>query len=280
VALTMQPEVLHGLMDKSELRGRGLLGRFLYAMPASLLGRRRTDVPPVPETIRHAYSITITRLLTLACDTDDPGQPVAHILQLAPMAGSRLQQFAAWLEPQLGPFGELGSMTDWAGKLVGAVARLTGILHMVEHADGAAPWEIAISLDSVERAIALGQYFLQHARAAYAEMGTDPVLADAKYVLEWSSRAGIQHFTKREAFEGTKGHFKRVAALEPSLKLLMEHGFIRQRHAAARPGPGRKPSPTYDVNPFYSQNSPKAQQAPTSCHTSLCRANLPCGDPG
>jgi hypothetical protein len=67
-------------MDKAELRGRGLLGRFLYAMPASLLGHRRTDIPPVPETIRHAYSITITPLLTLACDTDDPGQPVAHIL--------------------------------------------------------------------------------------------------------------------------------------------------------------------------------------------------------
>ena len=38
VALTMQPDVLARLMDTPGFRGRGLLGRFLYAMPPSLLG--------------------------------------------------------------------------------------------------------------------------------------------------------------------------------------------------------------------------------------------------
>jgi hypothetical protein len=45
VALTMQPDVLVRLMDTPGFRGRGLLGRFLYAMPPSLLGRRQPEAP-------------------------------------------------------------------------------------------------------------------------------------------------------------------------------------------------------------------------------------------
>jgi hypothetical protein len=169
------------------------------------------------------------------------------------------QQFEAWLEPRLGPFGELGSMTDWAGKLVGTVARLTGILHVAEHANLAAPWELAIGIDSVERAIRLGEYLIQHARATYAEMGADPVIADAKHLLTWIIRETKTHFTKRDAFEGTKGRFRRVEAMEPALRLLTEYSYIRQREPENRAGPGRKPSPTYDVNPFSAHNSPNPQ---------------------
>jgi hypothetical protein len=115
-----------------------------------------------------------------------------------------------------------------------------------------------ICKDSVERAIHLGRYLIAHARAAYAEMRADPVIADAQHLLAWMTRAEKQHFTKREAFEGTKGRFKRVEAMEPGLQLLIEHGFIRPRVPTERPGPGRKPSPTYDVNPCYAHNAQNA----------------------
>ena len=129
---------------------------------------------------------------------------------------------------------------------------------MAAHADAPAPWEIAISQDSVVRAIRLGEYLIPHARAAYAEMGADPVMAEAKHLLAWITREGKQRFTKRDAFEGTKGRFRRVEAMEPGLKLLMEHGFIRQCEPGQRLGPGRKPSPTYEVNP-YAHNARNSQ---------------------
>jgi hypothetical protein len=191
----------------------------------------------------------VLALLQLPSGTDATGKPVPRVLRLAPEGHSALQQFEAWVEPQLASCGDLGQMTDWAGKLVGAVARLTGIVHMVEYADTSAPWERPIRQDSVECAIALGHYLIQHARAAYAEMGADPVIADAKHILAWIRRTEYRHFTRRDAFEGTKGRFKRVEAMKPGLKLLMEHGFIRLRDTVERPGPGRKPSLTYDVNP-------------------------------
>jgi Protein of unknown function (DUF3987) len=227
----------------------------------SLLGRRRPEAPPVPEPVRHAYSHTVLQLLKLPFGTESTGQQLAHTLHLAPEARDMFQQFEAWLEPQLSPFGELGSMTDWAGKLAGAVARLTGILHVADHANVAAPWEMAIGIDNVQQAIRLGEYLIQHARATYAEMGSDPVIADAKYLLAWITREAKTHITKRDAFEGTKGRFRRVEAMEAALRLLTEHSYIRQREPENRAGPGRKPSPTYDVNPVSAYNSPNSQNA-------------------
>src|SRR5262249_23426688 len=144
--------------------------------------------PPVPETLRQAYHRTVLALLQLPAGTDATGKPVPHVLRLSPEGYSALQQFEAWIEPQLAPLGDLGQMTDWAGKLVGAVARITGIVHMVEYADTSAPWERPIRQDSVERAIALGHYLIQHARAAYAEMSADRVIADAKHLLAQGDR--------------------------------------------------------------------------------------------
>jgi hypothetical protein len=78
------------------------------------------------------------------------GEPIPHVLTLDSAARHRLQEFEAWVEPQLSEFGDLGRMTDWGGKLVGAVARITGLLHMAEHAATEAPWDIPVSEATVE----------------------------------------------------------------------------------------------------------------------------------
>jgi Protein of unknown function (DUF3987) len=54
-------------------------------------------------------------------------------------------------------------MTDWGGKVVGAVARMTGLLHMAEHAGAEAPWDIPVSEVTVEGAIRIGMYLIEHA---------------------------------------------------------------------------------------------------------------------
>ena len=102
-------------------------------------------------------------------------------------------------------------------------------------------------------------------------MGTDPIVEDAKHILKWIERKGIESFSKREAFEGTKGRFGKVSALEPALNVLVAQSFIREKESQERGGPGRKPSPRYEVNPLiangstldpYSQNSHYSQNNP------------------
>jgi hypothetical protein len=61
----------------------------------------------------------------------------------------------------------------------------------------------------------------------------------------------LDAFTKRDLFQVVKGRFKTAERLGRALSILEEHGHIRARFEPARPGPGRKPSPTFDVNPLW-----------------------------
>lgn len=47
LGLMVQPDVLHRIAGPSSFRGRGLLARFLYSVPPSKVGYRRTNQPPV-----------------------------------------------------------------------------------------------------------------------------------------------------------------------------------------------------------------------------------------
>src|SRR5215217_3590348 len=72
IGLAVQPEVLRGLASRPGFGGRGLLARFLYSLPASLVGRRQPGAPPVPEPVADRYALELQALAaTLAVPTDD-----------------------------------------------------------------------------------------------------------------------------------------------------------------------------------------------------------------
>jgi replicative DNA helicase len=249
VGFTVQPEVIRGLSQKEGFRGRGLLARFLYSIPESLVGHRDPNPPSVPDSVRALYYKNVRALLELSSKNDEFGQPTTHILTFSLSATVSLHSFASELEPKLLPLGELGSMADWGGKLVGAVVRIAGLFHIAGHAGESAPWEVPISSETVGRALSIGRYLIPHARAAYAEMGADPAIADAQHILSCIKRKEQSVITKRDIFEGTKGRFKRVNELEKPLSILIEHGYIGQQSTEDHHGPGRSPSPVFEVNP-------------------------------
>ena len=249
VGLTVQPEVIRGLAGKPGFRGRGLLGRFLYSLPASLLGHRDTNPPPVPGTLGDAYGANVSALLDIALKKDGDGEARPYELTLEANARGRLQEFEAWVEPQLSEFGELGGITDWAGKIVGAVGRIAGILHMASLA-GSRGWDYQISQEIVENAIQIGRYLIPHAKAAFAEMGADEFVGQARIILRWIEQNVPESFSKRDLHQALRGTFKRAEELERPLALLVSHGFIRNREEASS-GPGRRPSPVFDVNPLW-----------------------------
>jgi hypothetical protein len=249
LGLAVQPDVIHGLGQQPGFRGQGLLARFLYASPKSRVGHRDVDPPPVPDAVRAVYHAKMRSLLELPFGTDAHGTASEHVITLSLGAYEVLMAFSAWLEPQLADFGPLAHMADWAGKLAGGVVRVAGLLHVSDHAGGPAPWSIPIPESTMRRAITIGEYLIPHARAAFAEMGCDPAVADARYVLEWIRRGGVGSFTRRDCFEGTKSRFGVVENLRPALDLLEAHNYLRERLVLARAGRGRPPSPTYDVNP-------------------------------
>lgn len=251
VGLAVQPAVIRGLVTKDGFRGRGLLGRFLYSLPESMLGRRKVSVESVAEGVRASYEQNISKLLSIPVPEPDEDFPQCHVLVLDPAAERAFMTFQAWLEPKLAEFGELGQISDWAGKLSGAVARITGLLHMADYADWPEPWKEPVSKVSVDRAVALAHYLIPHARAAFVEMGTDETHDEAKLILRWIEERQVKLFSKRELFQGLKGTFKVVETLLAPLALLVSHGYIRPLQSVSTPGPGRKPSPVYEVNPIW-----------------------------
>jgi len=238
VALTVQQEVLRGLTDRPGFRGRGLLARFLYAMPRSPVGQRDVDPPPVPTEVKETYRAKLHRLLAL-----DGGQ---KILQLSPEGLEAWLDFARTLEPRLAEHGDLAPITDWGSKLAGACARLAGLLHIAEHMEQAAGEPVFGA--TVQAATQIADYLTAHAKAAFGEMGADRALEDARRVVGWLERIGAPTVTAREVFQATKGRLGSMARLRPVLALLEEHGYIRRIEVPRPRGPGR-PSQHFAVNP-------------------------------
>lgn len=68
---------------------------------------------------------------------------------------------------------DLSDITDWAGKFVGAVLRIAGILHVAQNP--AMPMFVDDSGETMERTVSIDRYFLKHAKAAHSLMGADQV---------------------------------------------------------------------------------------------------------
>ena len=179
------------------------------------------------------------------------GDPCARVLTIDEEGQDRLQRFEAWVEPQLAEFGDLGRMTDWGGKLVGAVVRIAGILHMAEFVSVADPWDAPIAAATIERAIRIGLYLIPHARAAYADMGADPVVEKAKAILRLIKHNDFRSFTSRDVHQGMRGMFKHASDLDGPLAALVERRYIQMQTNVRSAGPGRPASPAYEVNPLY-----------------------------
>jgi Protein of unknown function (DUF3987) len=273
MGLAVQPDVIQGLASNRTFRGRGLLGRFLYALPKSLVGHREINPDPVPAAIRGEYREKTRALLGTQPATDAEGEPTEHVIGLSAEAYAIWLGFAGWLEPQLGDFGPLAHMSDWAGKLAGAVARIVGLLHLSDLAGLEAPWSIPVPGTTMAQAIEIGRYLIPHARAAFAEMGADPDQSDAKYLLNWIRRNGTDWFKRSDCYEATKGHFRQVEAMEPALELLQKQNYIRRRMSPTRSGPGRPIGLAYNVNPaaLLGPGSPPAPTAAIS-HEPECAA--------
>ena len=96
--LTIQPSVLYGLMDNATFRGRGLCGRFLYAMCRSKVGRREVSPAPMSSSTRAEYRQFVRRILA------DQGSGLVHLSDDANTIREEYQSYCrsphggAWVE--------------------------------------------------------------------------------------------------------------------------------------------------------------------------------------
>nr|WP_241003277.1 DUF3987 domain-containing protein [Streptomyces sp. CB01881] len=244
MGLAVQPSVFRDIAKAKGFEGRGLLARFLYAMPKSLVGFRNLTPDLIPQQVADTYTKTLATLTLAMAGWTDPA-----VLTLTPEADTALLAYQKNTETRLRPGGPLAHIDTWASKLDGAVCRIAGLLHLATHPEDG--WTRPIAADTLTAACRIGDYFTAHALAVFDAMGSDAALGRARTALTWLAANPRDSISRRELFNALpRADFPTVADLDPALALLEDHGWIRQIAPPARTGRGgRPPSPRYQTHP-------------------------------
>lgn len=244
ILLMAQPNVVSAVLNNATFRGRGLTARFLYCMPASFVGSRNFNSVPVPDDVYRDYERLIVNML----EDDYPKNP--EVITLSDGASKRLADFADELEPKL--VTDYADMSDWAGKLVGNVLRLAGLLCRAgvyrDHEFLGVNDALVVDEPTMNNAIRLGRYFLSHAQAAYEVLPENTMSQNAIKILKVLQEKKVREFDRREIMRMCR-NFKTVAEIQPVLDFLDDYGYIILKPQKSF-GNGRPPLPKYTVNPL------------------------------
>ncbi len=212
------------------------LALFLISSPKSTVGSRSFSAEAIPEGIRSRYQDLIETILS----DDNEQQPIS----LDDDAQAVLEGLFNEIESRLK--GDLAEISDWAGKFVGAVLRISGILHVMKYPKDS--MFDSVDRETMENAAAIGRYFLMHAKAAYSLMGADTVNKDAQHLLSLIKRERLTEFSRRDAMRLCRS-FKTADSMQPVLDRLFEYGYLAAKPLPPAHGAGRKPSEVYLTNP-------------------------------
>lgn len=222
MALTVQPNVLQGLLSEPTLRGRGLLARWLYTLPKSNVGYRSVTPAKVPVNLRAGYELAVLKCLEIGGDLNAIVE--RQELKLSAEGWRELEPFAAEVEAAMRTDGELRHLKDWALKLPGQVCRVAGVLHCMTHTGGPKLISTSIGGGTMRKAVLLGRYLIEHAKAAFAEMGADAASTLARDLSRWLQVSGVEEFSRRDAY---KRLHVREAEIDGPLRVLEENAHVK-----------------------------------------------------
>lgn len=234
--LAVQPSVLSEIMDNTTMTGRGLVARFLFSLPPSNLGHRTFLAPGIPADVQEKYTASISRMLSIA-------HSAPCTLHLSDAAIALVSTH--FLEHEHYITGPGQYMADWAGKYIGSVLRIAGLLHAAEFSN-----DCYISSNTMQRAIEIGRYYLAHAAYAYTTMDGDPSITKALFAWSKLIQFSPAEVKRSDLFQVCRGkYFKKVDELSSALELLESHGYIRT-YSPPYNGHGRPPDMRIVPNPL------------------------------
>jgi len=248
VAVSCQPYVLQEIGANKAFRGRGLLARFLFAVPKSRLGFRTLRPQEIESTILDHWAMIVSAMLDQDQQFDEYGNPVARTLYLTRAAYRTWKSEQCANEIEMRPGGPWASDTGWASKYPGAVLRIAGVLHCAVCAECRRdPADVDVAEITMRSAVTIGQKIKAHTLQAFGMMALSEDQKFAARIVEWIRRENVREFTGRECSIhcNSAGSMKE---LEGAFDLLLDRGWIRQAGTKKPKGRGR-PSHPFEVNP-------------------------------
>lgn len=225
LALGTQPRVLAEVAKSTAMVERGLLARFLLAVPVSLLGTRTAEGSDYDQEAMGAWSDVLEKIAQIPIPAPDEDHFPA--LRLTAEARRRHVEFCTWLEPRLGDSGDLGDMPGWAAKHRGRVLRIAGLLHLLA---GRGVDEL-VSERAMDAAVRVGEWAIPHARVVFGFNGisVDEGAERCIQVVEWVRRTRPEMFVIRDVLRGVrKAWLKTAPDAIPVLDELTSKGWLRQ----------------------------------------------------
>lgn len=218
VVCTVQPSVLDDIGANRAMNNRGLIPRFLICTPPSNVGyRNRRQASQANPAVATAYAAHLR-------DIADRSKSRPIHLTVSAEAASLFADWDQEHEDQLQPGGQYELQATFVGKLRANVLRIAALLHVAHGQDRVTD---VISAGTMQDAITIGDYFLEHTMALNDRWGVDEANTQAQAILEWAVRNQRQQFTRRELTHGLRRRFPTNDSTVEPLKRLIETGWMR-----------------------------------------------------
>lgn len=185
IGTMIQPQPFKQVLENADLSGKGLLQRFIFAVPQSNVGNIPFYAPKIPEKVAAAYNSLICELLRKNDST--------AALTFDREAVRLLEDYHALLQKKLSPDGMFAGLEEFASKQFAKVLRIAALLHLCEHSENE-----QITGHTAMNAISIGLWIENQAAAALeADMITDTE-KNAKYVLRKLQKSSESVLTRRD----------------------------------------------------------------------------------
>ncbi|CCX58199.1 primase 1 [Blautia hydrogenotrophica CAG:147] len=249
VLIYAQPIVLKQIMENTEFTGRGLLARFLYTRPLSMIGRRKREVIAIPKYIQDEFCDVLHRLMAIPT----PEKPIEITLdeQADKIAGNYFYEMEHEILKAPSP-----EFRAWVGKHYGTTMRIALCLHCMKYIEDSGNHQI--DKETMQNAVEMGRYFLRQAKKVFTESGlmTTQEERDALYIMSRIDSTGKMEMRLRDLYQMCKDRkgMEKKEGMIAGLNCLIKHGYVRVDYAPQnpqKPQKGGRPSEIVYVNPEY-----------------------------
>ena len=219
--LMMQPLLLDQMISQATgiSRQSGFLARCLLAYPDSTMGTRFYQDPPAQLEGLNEYEQRIKECLDQSQRLNQTGCINLPILKMSSQAKHSWIQFFNSIEAGLNAQGQWIEIKDFASKAAENSVRLAALFHLFSGKTG------DISVEHIEQAITLMNWYLFEARRLLEPQSTQPNLDDARKLLVWLLEQRPQTTTPRDILQF--GPLRNKVQRDNALETLIEHQYIR-----------------------------------------------------
>ncbi len=242
IGLTVQPTVLQRIKNKAALEDLGLFARFAFIAPDCNAITEKFDTVPIDANLTLAYENMVKSVYDRS--------KAATEIQTIKLDASATKTIWPYHDQFAERKKKLEPPRSWMAKGLGHIVRFAANLQLIKHvqSDADGKRDVVITGETLQEAIEIGEYLMEHAKYVFAVMRADEKLQLTMAIRDWIVRDHILTFSHNELHRKFQGRaaVQQSGDLNVPLRLLYEHGYIR-RLAPTSTSKGGRPSVCYEV---------------------------------